>query len=320
MTRAAPRCWSEALAGRRPIIPPDRPALLPAHPAAEEAETSASGARGGRSTRARSTASRTFAPTGASPPSGSRPLHGPCVEDGGTLAIWTNFLGRAPILAVAAEAGFPALVGEYVWAKLTTEGGGNERLARVYEVALVLRRAPLPQLAPGDPARPWAVVAGYDEEGEAARWGSHPNHKPFGVLEPLLRTWSRPGDLRPRLLRREREHPGGGGAARARRGLHRARAGVGRAGPGAPGRRLSAGSPRRRVLRLRPEVLDTSHRLRGYRSGTSGQRMKVLRAVRTYLGGAAQRWQRLSGKGRGAGDSLTAPLQARPVPDGTRPT
>ena len=117
------------------------------------------------------------------------------VVEGGTLAIWTNFLGRSPILAVAAAAGFPALVGEFVWAKLTTEGGGNERLARVYEVALVLRREPLPPLAPGDPACPWAVVAGYDEEGEAARWGSHPNHKPFGVLEPLLRTWSRPGEL-----------------------------------------------------------------------------------------------------------------------------
>jgi len=117
------------------------------------------------------------------------------VSEGGTLAIWTNFLGRAPILAVAAGAGFPALAGEFVWAKLTTEGGGNERLARVYEVALVLRREPLPPPAPADAARPWAVVAGYDEEGEAEQWGSHPNHKPFGVLEPLLRTWSRPGDL-----------------------------------------------------------------------------------------------------------------------------
>jgi len=70
-----------------------------------------------------------------------------------------------------------------------------ERLARVYEVALVLRREPLPQLGAGDAARPWSVVASYDEEGEAARWGSHPNHKPFGVLDPLIRTWSRPGDL-----------------------------------------------------------------------------------------------------------------------------
>jgi site-specific DNA-methyltransferase (adenine-specific) len=117
------------------------------------------------------------------------------VAEGGTLAIWTNFLGKQPILAVAADAGFPVLAGEYTWAKLTTEGGGNERLARVYEVALVLRREPLAQLGPGDAARPWSVVAGYDDEGEAAQWGSHPNHKPFGVLEPLLRTWSRPGEL-----------------------------------------------------------------------------------------------------------------------------
>jgi site-specific DNA-methyltransferase (adenine-specific) len=117
------------------------------------------------------------------------------VAEGGTLAIWTNFLGKAPIVAVAAEAGFPVLAGEFVWAKFTTEGGGNERLARVYEVALVLRREALAPLAAGDAARPWSVVAGYDEDGEAARWGSHPNHKPFGVLEPLLRTWSQPAEL-----------------------------------------------------------------------------------------------------------------------------
>jgi site-specific DNA-methyltransferase (adenine-specific) len=117
------------------------------------------------------------------------------VADGGTLAIWTNFLGKQPIITVAAEAGFPVLAGEFVWAKLTTEGGGNERLARVYEVALVLRREPVAPLEAGDQARPWSVVAGYDDEGEAVRWGSHPNHKPFGVLEPLLRTWSRPGEL-----------------------------------------------------------------------------------------------------------------------------
>ena len=117
------------------------------------------------------------------------------VAEGGTLAIWTNFLGKEPIVSVAAEAGFPALAGEFVWAKLTTEGGGNERPARVYEVALVLRREAPPPLSPGDAARPWSVVAGYDDEGEAARWGSHPNHKPFGVLEPLIRTWSRPGEL-----------------------------------------------------------------------------------------------------------------------------
>lgn len=117
------------------------------------------------------------------------------VVDGGTLVVWTNFLGRAPILSVAADSGFPILAGEFTWAKLSREGGGNERLARIYEVALVLRRSPLALPGPGEPARPWAVVAAYDEEGEAERWGSHPNHKPFGVLEPLLRTWSLPGAL-----------------------------------------------------------------------------------------------------------------------------
>jgi site-specific DNA-methyltransferase (adenine-specific) len=117
------------------------------------------------------------------------------LEEHGTLVVWTNFLGRVPILSVAAESGFGFLAGDFTWAKLTTEGGGNERPARVYEVALVLRRSLLPPLGPGDLARPWAVVAGYDEGGEAERWGSHPNHKPFGVLEPLIRTWSRPGDL-----------------------------------------------------------------------------------------------------------------------------
>jgi site-specific DNA-methyltransferase (adenine-specific) len=117
------------------------------------------------------------------------------VVDPGTVVVWTNFLGRAPILSVAADAGFPILAGEFTWAKLSGGGGGNERLARIYEVALVFRRAPLPRPGPGEPSLPWAVVAGYDEEGDAERWGSHPNHKPFGVLEPLLRTWSRPGDL-----------------------------------------------------------------------------------------------------------------------------
>lgn len=35
----------------------------------------------------------------------------------------------------------------------------------------------------------------FDDDGEAARWGSHPNHKPFSVLEPLIRGLTRTGDL-----------------------------------------------------------------------------------------------------------------------------
>jgi site-specific DNA-methyltransferase (adenine-specific) len=117
------------------------------------------------------------------------------LEPEGPLVIWTNFLGKEPILAAARALGYSHCHGEFVWAKRTTEREGNEQLLRVYEVALVLGRAPLPQPTPADPPRCWSVVAGYDDDGEAARFGNHPNHKPFGVLEPLLRAYSRPGDL-----------------------------------------------------------------------------------------------------------------------------
>lgn len=111
-----------------------------------------------------------------------------------TLAIWTNLLGKEPILAVARSLGFSHFRGEYVWGKRTTDKNANEQLLRVYEVALVLSRTPAPALGPGDLPTVWAVVGGYDDDAEAARWGNHPHHKPFSVLEPLVRTWSRPGD------------------------------------------------------------------------------------------------------------------------------
>jgi site-specific DNA-methyltransferase (adenine-specific) len=40
-----------------------------------------------------------------------------------------------------------------------------------------------------------AVVAGYDDDGAAQPTGAHPHHKPFGVLEPLIRELTRPGEL-----------------------------------------------------------------------------------------------------------------------------
>ena len=112
----------------------------------------------------------------------------------GALIVWTNFLGKEPIRAVARELG-RVEAGELVWAKKTTEKEGNEQLLRVYETALVFLREPLPAPGPEDLPRVWCVAASYDEDGEADRWGGHPNHKPFPVLEPLLRQWSRPGDL-----------------------------------------------------------------------------------------------------------------------------
>ena len=120
---------------------------------------------------------------------------------GAPLLVWTNYLGKEPLLAVARAAGYGHLAGEYAWAKLPSERRGpavlrgNEELARIYEVALVLRReAPAPP-GPDAPPLPWATASGYDDDSEALLWGSHPNHKPFSVLEPLVRAYSRPGQL-----------------------------------------------------------------------------------------------------------------------------
>jgi site-specific DNA-methyltransferase (adenine-specific) len=110
------------------------------------------------------------------------------------LAVWTNFLGKDPIRMVAGGLGYVE-AGEFTWAKRTSDHGGNEVLLRVYETALVFTREPLPPLGPADLPRTWCVTAGYDDDGDAARWGSHPNHKPFGVLEPLVRQLTRPAEL-----------------------------------------------------------------------------------------------------------------------------
>ncbi len=114
---------------------------------------------------------------------------------GAPVVVWTNFLGRDPILATARSLGYAEVVGEFVWAKRTKESSGNEEMLRVYETAFVLATGPEAPPSPCDPSRAWAVVAGYDDDGEASRWGDHPNHKPFGVLESLVRDRSRPGDL-----------------------------------------------------------------------------------------------------------------------------
>jgi len=111
------------------------------------------------------------------------------------LVLWMNLLGREPMTAVCRELGYEFVRGEFVWGKRTREGNSGEEILRVVETALVFSRTPAPTQAFDCPALPWAAVAGYDDDGEAAAWGNHPNHKPFGVLEPLVRTWSRPGQL-----------------------------------------------------------------------------------------------------------------------------
>lgn len=118
----------------------------------------------------------------------------PHLAGGRPLVIWTNFLGKAPIAETARELGYPALWGEFVWGKRSREGGGNEQLVRVYEVALVLGRAPPAAPSPGDPPGCWSAITGYDDEAEGPAWGDHPHHKPFSALEPLVRAYSAPGE------------------------------------------------------------------------------------------------------------------------------
>jgi site-specific DNA-methyltransferase (adenine-specific) len=111
------------------------------------------------------------------------------------LVIWTNLLGRAPIQEVCTGLGYAYCLGEFIWAKRTREGNSGEELLRMVETALVFSRNPIPKIEAESPAIPWAVVAGYDDDKQAEKHGNHPNHKPFGVLEPLIRTWSLPTDL-----------------------------------------------------------------------------------------------------------------------------
>lgn len=118
-----------------------------------------------------------------------------CLKPTAPLVIWTNLLGKAPITTEANELGWAHFRGEFVWGKRTREGNSGEEILRVVEVALVFTRGPAPMAQVEDPALPWSVIAGYDDDGEGARWGAHPSHKPFGVLEPLVRAWSRPDRL-----------------------------------------------------------------------------------------------------------------------------
>lgn len=142
---------------------------------------------------------------------------------GSTAIIWTNVLGKASIVKVAQEAGW-CVVGEVLWAKRTKEQSRtpqpqhtplvtSEVLLRVYETALVLRRHPLPPPRPADPPLPWSITTGYHSATSAtvaaaatdggATTGmlpaitasEHPHEKPPEALLPLIRAWSRPGDL-----------------------------------------------------------------------------------------------------------------------------
>jgi DNA modification methylase len=116
------------------------------------------------------------------------------LKDDGVLIIWTNFLGKKPIKEIAQELGFKFFYGEFLWGKLTSEKGGNEVSARIYEVALVFSKVATAKIDNSSLPDCWSVITHYDEENEAKIWGNHPNHKPFSSLAPLIRKYTVPGD------------------------------------------------------------------------------------------------------------------------------
>ena len=116
------------------------------------------------------------------------------VSKAGHAIVWTNLLGREPIRDVALSAGFVEH-GTFLWAKLGKGGNAGEQLARLYEVALIFGRTAAPELTEAGLLPPRHHISGYDDDGEASHWEHHPNHKPFSLLEPLIRAYSQPGDV-----------------------------------------------------------------------------------------------------------------------------
>ena len=129
----------------------------------------------------------------------------PRVRPCGHAVIFTNALGRPPLLAAAAAHGF-ALRAAVPWAKAPGARGdaSSETLLRVYEWALVLSRAPPPPPPPPPPplllgAPPslasgsLAVISGFHDTPGAPH--AHPHAKPFPALAPFLRECSQPGDV-----------------------------------------------------------------------------------------------------------------------------
>lgn len=121
-----------------------------------------------------------------------------CLKSNGTVIVWTNALGKAPITQVMKNEFNYFLWGEYLWAKRGGINAGvmssqNEVVLRVYETALVFGPAPLQPPTLKDRPIPWSVITGFHDDDKGVH--PHPCHKPFAALEPLVRAWTEPEDL-----------------------------------------------------------------------------------------------------------------------------
>lgn len=117
------------------------------------------------------------------------------MSDDGVLCIWTNFLGKQPIIDIVHSFGVEYFYGEFNWCKLTKEtNSGNEIAARLYEVCLIFSKIPPKKLSNNDQLPVRTILTHYDEEKEGGDWESHPNHKTFSVIEPFIREFTSEGD------------------------------------------------------------------------------------------------------------------------------
>jgi site-specific DNA-methyltransferase (adenine-specific) len=111
------------------------------------------------------------------------------------MVIWTNFLGKQPIISTAKSLGYGLIGGEYLWCKHASPTAAvgklssNECLLRVYEAALIFQREEFPaptRLYLANAA--WSVVTAYQAEGSLSPH-EHPCHKPSEALRPLISSW-----------------------------------------------------------------------------------------------------------------------------------
>lgn len=118
------------------------------------------------------------------------------IQAGGTLCIWTNNLGRAPLLSVCGELGW-TLYDQLAWAKDSSAkdraaASTAEQRLRVYESALILRKRNT--ALPDSAAAPVLRLRGLAAVTSYADATGHVHEKPRCAIEPLVLLYTRPGD------------------------------------------------------------------------------------------------------------------------------